>query len=519
MSVLSSTVAVFWDYDSCALPSAESTYSVVAKIRRLAHQYGSAKTFKAYVQHPEQPTLKTMTLRSELQSCGISLVDCLPTGRKDAADKMMLAVDMMAHAIDTPPPATIILISGDRVFAYAVSTLSFRQYKIVLVAPGTADAGLKGQADVVYTWPADFLSFHSAATPSSTSAVASREEQSRNPDPVDLQDNSRKQQPTPSSTMSSRMLVDLAENTFFASMMEPTRSTSPPPSATEAAPNPKDEAPSIMPASAALPTRPPSSVTSVAAGKAPAKAEPQFLSGVAAAAATDPVAEEGEITQSPFKVPTPSVPLRPSGIFSSWGTFSSPSTWTAKGPEVDPQSWSSGPSSSAWATEDQGNTQASSSWLLNGSRPPTSLRSAAGTSTSSPSFGHIPASSSSRVAPRAAPTDDDDGDDNDGEWETHSHVAKKARPNPGEIPAEFRPLVKVLKRQITAGVFRVESSQLGTLLSAEGGQPKAIYERAGVSQLKEYTAKAAELGVVKLSKPSPNGHNFIMLHPAHRRKP
>lgn len=70
---------------------------------------------------------------------------------------MCVPVDMMAWAIDNPAPATIILISGDRDFVYAVSILSLRQYRIVLLAPRSAHGGLKGQADVVYNWPEDFL--------------------------------------------------------------------------------------------------------------------------------------------------------------------------------------------------------------------------------------------------------------------------------------------------------------------------------------------------------------------------
>ena len=64
---------------------------------------------------------------------------------------------MMAHAIDTPAPTTIFLISGDRDFVYAVSILALRQYRIVLLAPKVAHSSLKAQADVVYHWPDDFL--------------------------------------------------------------------------------------------------------------------------------------------------------------------------------------------------------------------------------------------------------------------------------------------------------------------------------------------------------------------------
>lgn len=89
------------------------------------------------------------TLRSELQSSGVSLTDCPHNGRKDAADKMIL-VDMMAFALDNPPPATIVLISGDRDFVYALSTLRNRRYNIVLIVPNKgASIILRSQANAV----------------------------------------------------------------------------------------------------------------------------------------------------------------------------------------------------------------------------------------------------------------------------------------------------------------------------------------------------------------------------------
>ncbi|TFK90967.1 DUF537-domain-containing protein [Polyporus arcularius HHB13444] len=157
MSVKTSTsVAIFWDYENCALPALEPPYTIVNRIRRLAHQYGSVKSFKAYLEYPEQASLKSVNLRSELQSCGVSLIDCPHNGRKDVADKMMM-IDMMAHAIDTPAPSTIILISGDRDFVYAVSVLRLRQYRVVLFAPRAAHGSLKAQASAVFNWPDDFL--------------------------------------------------------------------------------------------------------------------------------------------------------------------------------------------------------------------------------------------------------------------------------------------------------------------------------------------------------------------------
>lgn len=99
-------------------------------------------------------------------------------------------------------------------------------------------------------------------------------------------------------------------------------------------------------------------------------------------------------------------------------------------------------------------------------------------------------------------------------WQTCSRAAKK-RP---ALPSEFKPLVRVLKRQLAEGIAQVESSQLGQFLSQEVPRLGTIYERAGVARLKEYTALAAEQGIVVMSRESADGHNYVALHPAYRRK-
>ena len=64
---------------------------------------------------------------------------------------------MLTYAIDNPAPATIVLISGDRDFVYAVSVLRLRRYRVVVVAPYTAHGSLKSQASVVLDWEADIM--------------------------------------------------------------------------------------------------------------------------------------------------------------------------------------------------------------------------------------------------------------------------------------------------------------------------------------------------------------------------
>ncbi len=147
--------AIFWDYENSPPPSGMPGYLVVENIRKAVHHFGMITSFKAYLQIGEN-TKKI--LRSELQSSGVSLTDTPHNARKDAADKMIL-VDMLAFAIDHPPPATIVLISGDRDFVYALSVLRNRKYNIVLIVPNKgASPVLKSQTDVVLEWRYDVLS-------------------------------------------------------------------------------------------------------------------------------------------------------------------------------------------------------------------------------------------------------------------------------------------------------------------------------------------------------------------------
>ncbi|KAF8969794.1 limkain-b1-type NYN domain-containing protein, partial [Flammula alnicola] len=145
-------VAIFWDYENCPAPTNASGYALVNNIRSVAQPYGSVKSLRAYLGITEHfPVLRALTLRSELQSSGVSLVDCPHNGRKDVADKMII-VDMLAHAIDNPAPSTIVLITGDRDFAYAMSILRLRRYRIILLTLPNAHSSLTAQASICMDW-------------------------------------------------------------------------------------------------------------------------------------------------------------------------------------------------------------------------------------------------------------------------------------------------------------------------------------------------------------------------------
>jgi hypothetical protein len=142
----------------------------VENIRLIAQKYGTIKTFKAYFDLGEQRSPKTALLRAELQSCGVSLTDCPHNNKKEVADKMILGtvltrfltiiwlnkilpVDMFTFALDTDAPAaTIVLLSGDQDFTYAISILRMRNYRVVVVAPQQSHKNFKHRASDIFDW-------------------------------------------------------------------------------------------------------------------------------------------------------------------------------------------------------------------------------------------------------------------------------------------------------------------------------------------------------------------------------
>lgn len=121
---------------------------------------GPIVSFKAYLElssETQAPNAAQVQLRSELQGCGVSLIDTPKSGRKDVADKMIIT-DLLAYAIDQPAPVTVVLISGDRDFAYPLGILRNHGYNVVLVTPPIdAVPILEASANVVMSWRQDVL--------------------------------------------------------------------------------------------------------------------------------------------------------------------------------------------------------------------------------------------------------------------------------------------------------------------------------------------------------------------------
>jgi hypothetical protein len=66
-------------------------------------------------------------------------------------------VDMLSYAMDHPGPATIVLISGDRDFIYALSVLRLRQYRVIVIGSQRTHSSLISLASVYVDWKIDIL--------------------------------------------------------------------------------------------------------------------------------------------------------------------------------------------------------------------------------------------------------------------------------------------------------------------------------------------------------------------------
>ncbi|KAL0947150.1 hypothetical protein HGRIS_013278 [Hohenbuehelia grisea] len=150
-------VAIFWDLENCSAASSISAYSLVENIRNLAHTFGILKSFKAYVDVAQQPSISSLNYRAELQSSGVSVTDCPHLGQENVVDQMII-VDMLTYAMDHPPPALVLLISGERGFAYAVSMLRARRYDVVVMsAPGLGTSHLMHLSSVYFEWNTEVI--------------------------------------------------------------------------------------------------------------------------------------------------------------------------------------------------------------------------------------------------------------------------------------------------------------------------------------------------------------------------
>ncbi len=86
---------------------------------------------------------------------------------------------MLAFAIDNPAPCTIVLITGDRDFSYALSILKLRQYRVVLVTLPNAHPTLRFQAPICFDWFNDVV--NPSGSPNSPEVRKSRQPERNRP--------------------------------------------------------------------------------------------------------------------------------------------------------------------------------------------------------------------------------------------------------------------------------------------------------------------------------------------------
>lgn len=64
---------------------------------------------------------------------------------------------MLLFAMDNDPPATVVLISGDRDFCHVIGVLRLRQYDVVLMSPPNTHPSLTAHATLCLDWNKDVL--------------------------------------------------------------------------------------------------------------------------------------------------------------------------------------------------------------------------------------------------------------------------------------------------------------------------------------------------------------------------
>ncbi|XP_074575017.1 uncharacterized protein LOC141831537 [Curcuma longa] len=140
--------SVWWDIENCQVPRACDPNLIAQNISSALAMVGyrgpvsiSAFGDTSGIAQPVQQALN---------STGIAL-NHVPAGVKDASDKKIL-VDMLLWAVDNPPPANYLLISGDRDFSNALHQLSFRRYNILLAQPPNVSQALVAAAKNVWYW-------------------------------------------------------------------------------------------------------------------------------------------------------------------------------------------------------------------------------------------------------------------------------------------------------------------------------------------------------------------------------
>lgn len=146
--IINRPVILLWDIENAGVFHGLSGIHVTNRLHTVFGHLGSMKSKLAF----GDCRAYDITLTEQLTMGGVKIIDAARTNnRKDVAD-MMIQAEMILFAVDYPAPATIILISGDGGFCYALSSLKSRGYYIVIAVPKATSRAMVTIADEVYDW-------------------------------------------------------------------------------------------------------------------------------------------------------------------------------------------------------------------------------------------------------------------------------------------------------------------------------------------------------------------------------
>eukprot|EP00698_Gefionella_okellyi_P004392 TRINITY_DN14055_c0_g1_i1.p1 TRINITY_DN14055_c0_g1~~TRINITY_DN14055_c0_g1_i1.p1 ORF type:complete len:312 (-),score=45.50 TRINITY_DN14055_c0_g1_i1:20-913(-) len=121
-------VLIVWDFENCAPPRELEVRVAVQRIRATMWR-PPAKLSMVVVCNVD---LLSPQQREQLQDAAISLLDAKTVKQaKNVSDNMMI-VEMYCFALDNPPPASILLISGDGDFLRPLARLHSRGYNVTM---------------------------------------------------------------------------------------------------------------------------------------------------------------------------------------------------------------------------------------------------------------------------------------------------------------------------------------------------------------------------------------------------
>ncbi|KAE8802555.1 hypothetical protein D1007_21744 [Hordeum vulgare] len=140
--------SVWWDIENCAVPRSCDPQLIVQNMSSALATAGYRGPISVSAYGDTHRMARNV--QRALSSTGVSLHH-VPAGIKDASDKKIL-VDMLFWAIDNPPPANYLLISGDRDFSHAIHKLKMRRYNILLAQPPNVSQTLTAAAKSVWFW-------------------------------------------------------------------------------------------------------------------------------------------------------------------------------------------------------------------------------------------------------------------------------------------------------------------------------------------------------------------------------